>query len=309
MKFFKKALELKIRAFFLLLYVFLICAFSAYQPAFAQQGLLAVPALESRVTDLTGTLSDAQKASMEAKLAQFEEKKGSQITVLIVPTTQPEDIAQYSLRVVEKWKIGRSKVDDGVLLIIAKNDRRLRIEVGYGLEGVLNDATSKRIISEVIGPYFKQGQYFEGIDSGLNKIIHFVDGEELPLPEPKSNQGGSEDLAGIIFIAFVISLFLGGILKMIFGRFLGGMITGGIVGFFAWTLTGALFLGVIAALVGLVATIFGGSGGVGPGGGGLGGVGRRGGGFPSGGYGGGYSGGGFGGGGGGFGGGGASGEW
>jgi uncharacterized protein len=305
MKLFKKALELKIRAFFLLLYTFFICAFTAYQPAFAQQGLIAIPSLESRVTDLTGTLSDAQKASIEAKLTQFEEKKGSQITVLIVPTTQPEDIAQYSLRVVEKWKIGRSKIDDGVLLIIAKNDRRLRIEVGYGLEGVLNDATSKRIISEVIGPYFKQGQYFEGIDSGLNKIIHFIDGEDLPPSEPKPNQGGSEDLAGIIFIAFVISLFLGGILKMIFGRFLGGMITGGIVGFFAWTLTGALFLGLLAAVVGLVATIFGGSGGLGPGGGGFGGVGRRGGGFPSGGY----SGGGFGGGGGGFGGGGASGEW
>lgn len=306
MKLLKKALELKIRAFFLLSFALLICTLMVQRPVFSQQDIVPVPSLESRVTDLTGTLSDSQKASLENKLSLFEAKKGSQITVLIVPTTQPEDISQYSLRVVEKWKVGRAKIDDGVLLIIAKNDRRLRIEVGYGLEGILNDATSKRIISEVIGPYFKQGQYFEGIDSGLNKIIHFVDQEELPSPSPKASPSGNEDLAGIIFIAFILSLFLGGILKMIFGRFLGGMITGGVVGFFAWTLTGALFLGFLAGVVGLIATIFGGSGGVGSSGGGFGGVGRRGGGFPIGGYGGG---GGFGGGGGGFGGGGASGEW
>jgi uncharacterized protein len=304
MKFIQKTLEFKIRAFFLLIFTLNLSSLTAWGQSV--DGFVQIPNLESRVTDLTGTLSNSQKTAISSKLAQLEERKGSQVAVLIVPTTQPEDIAQFSLRVVEKWKLGRSKVDDGVLLIIAKNDRRLRLEVGYALEGVLNDATSKRIISEVIGPYFKQGLFYEGVDAGLNQVMKLIDGESLPPRMPASSQGNEEDLLGIIFIAFVISLFIGAILRMIFGRFMGGIITGGIVGFFAWTLTGALFLATLAGLVGLIATIFGGTGGVGSSGGGFGGVGRRGRGFPSGG---GFGSGGFGGGGGGFGGGGASGDW
>jgi uncharacterized protein len=299
MKFIQRTLGFKIRAFFLLIFTLNLCSLTAWAQSI--DGLVQIPKLENRVTDLTGTLSEAQKVSISSKLAQLEERKGSQIAVLILPTTQPEDIAQFSLRVVEKWKLGRSKVDDGVLLIIAKNDRRLRFEIGYALEGVLNDATSKRIISELIGPYFKQGQFYEGVDAGLNQVIKLIDGESLPPPISTAGQSNEEDLLGIIFIAFVISLFIGAILRVIFGRFMGGVLTGGIVGFFAWTLTGAFILALVAGLVGLIATIFGGNGGVGPTGGGFGSLGRRGGGFSSD--------GGFGGGGGSFGGGGASGDW
>src|SRR5664279_2871242 len=119
------------------------------------QAEVAVPALKERVTDLTSTLDAGQKQLLESKLSAFESGKGSQIAVLIVPTTQPETIDQYGIRVVEAWKLGRKGVDDGVLLLIAKDDRKLRIEVGYGLEGALNDATAKRIVAEVIWPYFK----------------------------------------------------------------------------------------------------------------------------------------------------------
>ena len=129
-------------------------------PAHAE---VAVPTLAARVTDLTATLSAAEKQQLEASLAQFEAKKGAQIAVLIVPTTQPETIEQYGIRVAEAWKLGRKGVDDGALLLVAKEDRSLRIEVGYGLEGVLNDATAKRIVAEIIVPYFKRGDFHGGV--------------------------------------------------------------------------------------------------------------------------------------------------
>src|SRR5574340_907947 len=131
--------------------------------AFLAVADVAVPPLKSRVTDLTGTLSANEAVQLEQKLAAFEEKKGSQIAVLIVPTTQPETIEQYAIRVAEAWKLGRKGVDDGVLLLIAKNDRTLRIEVGYGLEGVLPDAIAKRIIDELIVPAFRQGDFAAGL--------------------------------------------------------------------------------------------------------------------------------------------------
>ncbi|MFY9259789.1 MAG: YgcG family protein [Gallionella sp.] len=143
---------------------------------------VAVPELKQRVTDLTATLNAAQIQTLETKLADFEGKKGSQIGVLIVPTTQPETIEQYSIRVVDKWKLGRKGVDDGVLLLVAKNDRKLRIEVGRGLEGALNDATAKRIIAEIITPAFKQGDFAGGIAAGVDSIIKVVNGEALPSP-------------------------------------------------------------------------------------------------------------------------------
>jgi uncharacterized protein len=147
---------------------------------------VAVPPLTARVVDLTGTLSSDQVAALEQKLKAFEDRKGSQIAVLIVPTTQPETIEQYSLRVVEQWKLGRKKVDDGALLLIAKNDRKLRIEVGYGLEGALNDATSKRIIDEIITPKFKSGDFAGGISDGADRILKVIDGEPLPRPRRKA---------------------------------------------------------------------------------------------------------------------------
>ena len=143
---------------------------------------VAVPPLKARVTDLTGTLSASEANQLEQKLAAFEAKKGSQIAVLIVPTTQPETIEQYSIRVAEAWKLGRKGIDDGALLVIAKQDRALRIEVGYGLEGVLPDAIAKRIIEETIVPRLRQGNFAGGIDAGIDKIMGVIQGEPLPPP-------------------------------------------------------------------------------------------------------------------------------
>ncbi len=142
----------------------------------------AVARLVARVNDSTATLTAQQRGLLEAKLTAFEGEKGAQIAVLIVPTVKPETVEQYALRVVEATKLGRRGTDDGALLLVAKDDRKLRIEVGYGLEGALNDATAKRIISETIGPRFKQGDYYGGIDAGITQLIGLVDGE--PLPEP-----------------------------------------------------------------------------------------------------------------------------
>ena len=276
----------------------------------ADADLVAIPALASRVTDLTGTLTASQADSLEQKLAAFEKHKGSQIALLLVPSTQPEAIEQYSLRVAEQWKLGRKKVDDGLLLIVAKGDRRLRFEVGYGLEGAVNDLTAQRIISEVITPYFRQGLYFEGINAGLDRVMQVIDGEALPAPvkKPVAQNGAQGDsMEGILLLACMLSLFLGGILKKILGNTLGGIATGGIVAGLAFFMTGAVMIASLAAAVGYFASLFGGLGGRGgamllQGGAGLGqgrGGFRGGGGF----------GGGFGGGGGGFGGGGASGRW
>ena len=147
---------------------------------------VAVPALKSRVTDLTGTLAANETAQLEQRLAAFEARKGSQIAVLIVPTTQPETIEQYSIRVAEAWKLGRKGIDDGALLLIAKQDRTVRIEVGYGLEGVLPDALAKRIVDEVIVPEFKQGNFAGGIDAGIEQMMSVVEGEPLP---PQARRG------------------------------------------------------------------------------------------------------------------------
>src|SRR3954462_2483843 len=145
---------------------------------------VAVPPLSGRVVDQTGTLSSGDIASLTQTLKSLEQRKGSQVAVLIVPTTAPETIEQYSIRVAEAWKIGRKKIDDGALLVVAKNDRHLRIEVGYGLEGVLTDVTSKRIIDEDITPKFKSGDFAGGITAGIDRMIRLIDGEKLPAPEP-----------------------------------------------------------------------------------------------------------------------------
>src|SRR5438445_42580 len=149
---------------------------------------VAVPPLSGRVVDQTGTLSSGDIASLTQTLKNLEARKGSQVAVLIVPTTAPEAIEQYSLRVAETWKIGRKKIDDGALLVVAKDDRKLRIEVGYGLEGALTDVTSKRIIDEIITPRFRSGDFAGGISSGVDRIIRVVDGESLPAPAPRQQQ-------------------------------------------------------------------------------------------------------------------------
>ncbi|MDH4260212.1 MAG: TPM domain-containing protein, partial [Gammaproteobacteria bacterium] len=145
--------------------------------------LRPLPPLTARVTDLTGTLTPAQQAQIESRLAEFESRKGAQIAVLFVSSTLPEEIEQYSIRVVDAWKLGREKPDDGALLLVAKEDRSMRIEVGRGLEGALTDLVSKRIIADTITPLFRQGDYAGGIAAGVEQMIRVVDGEPLPAPD------------------------------------------------------------------------------------------------------------------------------
>lgn len=256
---------------------------------------VAVPSLTARVTDLTATLTSAQQAALEQELQAFEEQKGSQVAVLMVPTTQPEAIEQYSIRVVEKWKLGRKGTDDGALLIIAKDDRTVRIEVGYGLEGVLTDAMSKRIISDDIVPRFKQGDFYGGVTAGVERIMGVISGE--PLPTPRRESGERDPVRQLMPVILVLTVVLGGLLRSFLGRGPGAVAAGGAVGFIGWLLSGALAVGLMAGAIALFFTLFGGShiGWRGIGGrGGFGGRSGRG---------------GFGGGGGGFGGGGASGKW
>jgi uncharacterized protein len=283
--------------------------------AAAAAGLQPIPKLAARVTDLTGTLTAGQQNSLEQKLAAFEAAKGSQLAVLIVPTTEPEDIFQYSFRVADTWKLGRKevggkRVDDGALLVVAKNDRKLFIQVGYGLEGVLTDANCSRIISETLRPAFRQGNYYAGIDAALDQMMKLIQGEPLPAPEEQW-QGGRHGRVGGALPLILLAVLAGSVvLRGIFGRTVGSILTGAGAGLLTLVAGYALALAALAALGGFLFTLLGGlgrgsgwsslprTGGWGGFGGGLGG-----------GFGGGFGGGGFSGGGGGFGGGGAGGSW
>jgi len=226
--------------------------------AFTAVADVAIPPLTGRVVDQTSTLTAEQAASLEATLKAFEAKKGSQIAVLIVPTTAPETIEQFSIRVAEAWKIGRKAIDDGALLVIAKDDRRLRIEVGYGLEGALTDVTSQRIIDEIITPKFRSGDFAGGISAGIDRMIRVVDGE--PLPEPKRQQEGVNVLDNIESVgpfAFIAVLILGGIFRAMFGRLLGSAVTGGLIGLVVWFLAGALAVALIVGVIAFVFTLIG----------------------------------------------------
>jgi len=267
---------------------------------------VAVPPLTGRVVDQTGTLTSDDITALTSTLKDLATRKGSQIAVLIVPTTEPESIEQFSIRVAEAWKIGRKKIDDGALLVVAKNDRHLRIEVGYGLEGVLTDVTSKRIIDEDITPKFKSGDFAGGITAGIGRMIRLIDGEQLPAPEPPHWQDSNllshfDPFNPFVIVGFIV---LGSMLRAIFGRLLGSAATGSVVATVAWFIAGSLgvsvLLGGIAFVIAMFADTFTSGGSPGRYGGGLSGGGWSGGGS---------SGGGFSGGGGGFGGGGASGKW
>lgn len=265
---------------------------------------IAVPALTARVTDLTGTLSGGAVTRIEAKLAALEARKGSQIAVLIVPTTAPEEIEQFGIRVEDAWKLGRKGIDDGAYLIVAKNDRRVRIEVGYGLEGALPDAIASRIIAETITPHFKLGDYDGGVEAGVDQMISVVNGEPLPQPDRKWER--HSNVGNLLPLLLVVVFVAGGVLRAIFGRLLGSVATGGLTGGIAWLLSHVLPIGLGAGMVAFLFAMLAGSGSRGwsAGGGGWGGGfgGGLGGGFGGGG-------GGFSGGGGGGGGGGASGSW
>ena len=223
--------------------------------ACAALALVAVPPLSGRVVDQTGTLSAGDVASLTQTLKDLETRKGSQVAVLIVPTTDGEAIEQYSLRVAEAWKIGRKKIDDGALLVIAKNDRRLRIEVGYGLEGALTDATTKRIIDEDITPKFKTGDFAGGVSAGTDRMVRVINGEKLPEPEPPHWQDtgllNGIDPFNPFVLAFVF--IVGGALRATLGRLVGSAATGGFVGVLAWLFVGSLgaaaLIGVLAFLI------------------------------------------------------------
>jgi uncharacterized protein len=271
---------------------------------------VAVPELRSPVTDLTSTLTPAQAQALDQKLRAFEQRKGSQLAVLIVPTTQPEAIEQFSIRVVEAWKLGRAGIDDGVLLLVAKDDRAVRIEVAYGLEGALPDVIADRIIEQVVVPRFRNGQYYEGINEGVDRIIGVLDGEALPEPTQRARPRSSEGLGNVLPLLLMVVFVGSGILRRMLGGFGGAAATAGIAGFLVWILTSVLVISIGAGVIAFLFTLLGGGGG-GPRGGWTGN--RRGGwggGIGGGGFGGGFGGGGgWSGGGGGFGGGGASGRW
>jgi uncharacterized protein len=281
------------------------------------QSLQPVPAFTARVVDQTRTLSPSQQGALEQKLAAFQQRKGSQVAVLIVPTTEPESIEPFATRVFDQWKPGRGKVngkwvDDGVILLVAKNDRKMRFEVGYGLEGALPDATAKRIIDETIAPLFKQGDFYGGIDAGVDRAMRVIDGEPLPAPEAQDQgwQQSGRRIQNALPLLIIVVFGLSAVLRGMFGRGFGALATGGVTGGLAFLFTHLLpiaaFAGGIAFLFSLLA---GAAGGGGWSNGGR--RGYRGGGFGGGGFGGGgFGGGGFGGGGGGrSGGGGASGGW
>lgn len=233
----------------------LLLAVLAFLPGGASADV-AIPALTSHVTDETATLTSEQRSTLEQTLQAFEAKKGSQISVLIVATTQPETIEQYSIRVVEQWKLGRKRVDDGVMLIVAKDDRTLRIEVGYGLEGALTDATSNRIIDETIVPRFQQGDFYGGVTAGVDGIMHVVDGEPPPPPEQHAG-GASGQLARYLPILFVLTLVAGGVFRAVLGRLPGSVVTGGAVAVVAWLLSGTLFIALVAGAIALAFTLLG----------------------------------------------------
>ncbi|MEZ2142313.1 YgcG family protein [Bradyrhizobium sp. DN5] len=221
---------------------------------------VAVPELTGRVVDQTGTLSSSDIAALSQKLRDFENRKGSQVAVLIVPTTQPETIEQFSIRVADAWKIGRRKVDDGAILIVAKNDRHLRIEVGYGLEGALTDVTSRRIIDEVITPKFRTGDFSGGISDGVDRMIRVIDGEPLPVPSPTVSFGHLDDLAPVFIVTLFASIGIGGFFRAMLGRLLGSLATGGIIAALTWLILGSLALaiglGVLGFIIGFIADLF-----------------------------------------------------
>ena len=256
--------------------LFAACLLSLWLALAGAEELQPLPALTARVTDLTATLTAPQAAALEQKLAAVEAKKGAQLVVLILPTTQPETIEQFGTRLLEAWKVGRKGVDDGAILLVAKNDRRLRIAVGYGLEGALNDATAKRIIAEIITPRFKTGDLAGGIDAGVDALIAVVAGEALPAPvaanrAAPSSFGGGEN---VLLIGLVVLVIVGTLLRNLLGNFLGALLNGGIAAGIAYVVTGSVaslliggLVGAFAALIGLNLLFFLLSGGRGGGGG------------------------------------------
>lgn len=280
-----------------------------WQIALAQP-LQAVPALTARMMEHTGTLSAQQIAMIEARLHDIEAKSGSQVVVLMVPSTAPEDIAPYAHRVASTWKIGRKEVGDGLLIVIAKDDRRMRIEVARALEGAIPDLAASRIIEQQMAPYFRHNDYAAGILAALDQVAARIAGEQLPAPSSSSQEAGNAglDLESLAIFLFFGVMVVGPVLRRLFGNKLAAALVGGGAGLLAYLLTTSLILSGVAGVIALLVTLLsnggrGGGGGGGPfiGGGGWSSGHRGGGGFGGGGF--------SSGGGGSFGGGGASGSW
>lgn len=272
-------------------------------PAWSQQAA-AIPALTSPVVDTTGTLSAEQKQQLEQQALALQQRKGSQLQVLMISSTQPETIEQYTQRVFDQWKLGREGVDDAVILVVAKDDRRVRIQPGYGLEGAIPDAIANRIIQEFLAPKFRAGDFGGGILEATAQLTRLIDGEQLPAPvsDHRSGQGrGGGDWMFALFAAFIAATLVRGV----FGKApkgLRSLFTGGAAGGVAWLLSSIIPLAGVAGFFGLIYGLMSVSAGRYASQGGWGG-------FGGGGWGGGGGGGGWSGGGGMSGGGGASGSW
>jgi len=196
----------------------LILVFSGIYASSIGQDLVHVPEISTYVTDQTGTLDAQESQTLESKLQNLEETRGSQIIVLLIPSTYPEEIEQFGIRVADTLKIGRKGIDDGVILIVAKEDRRVRIEVGYGLEGAIPDAYAKRIIEQIIKPDFRDGQYFSGINHGVDALISLIEGEGLPLPEARGGGETADQQAPFIFMLIIFMIVVLPIVKSILGN-------------------------------------------------------------------------------------------
>lgn len=293
-----------------------VAALCALVLALGASAQVPVPKLTARVIDQTGALTAAQRDALEGKLRDFEQKRGSQVAVLIVPTIGDETIEEFAGRVTDAWQLGRKGVDDGVLLVVAQKERKIRIQTGRGVQGTLTDASSKRIVSDIVAPRFRNGDFAGGVNDGVDAIMKAIEGEELPLPQPGKARSPKVDTVSsysdFLWIAFFAVPVVGMVLRGMFGRFFGATATSGLTGIAGWLVLGSLAFGIVAAVAAFLFTLVVGSGmsrGVNRGGwGGWGGGGFGGGGFGGGGFGGG-GGGGFSGGGGSFDGGGASGSW
>ncbi|WP_431110130.1 TPM domain-containing protein [Variovorax paradoxus] len=224
------------------------------------QGLLPVPTLTARVIDQTQTLAEPERADLEAKLAAFEQRKGSQIVVLMVPTTQPEDIASYANRVGNAWKIGRKDVGDGILVIVAKNDRKMRIEVAKTLEGAVPDLAAIRIIDEEMKPRFRNNDFAGGLNAAVARLIGLVDGEALPEPsigsDESSGSGNGIDWENLAIFLFVGVFVAAPIVRSVVGKKLGSVVMGGGIGAIAFFITTSIVIAVLAGFVALMVSLF-----------------------------------------------------
>lgn len=220
------------------------------------QGLQPVPELRARIMDFTGTLDAAALQRLEERLAGFERERGTQIVVVMVASTAPEDIADYTQRLGDAWKIGRREVGDGLLFVIAKGDRRMRIAPAKTLEGAIPDLLARRILDQAVAPTLRTGDFAGGIDAGLTQIMAAVRGEALPLPSPapSSRGSGGDWTDGLVFLLFAVPL-VAGFTRRAFGRALGVPLTGAASGVIAWLLTSVLWVAAGAALLGMLVAV------------------------------------------------------